>query len=429
MVKRQKWTEEEDEALVQLVNCYGGSNVDWEHISSQLFERGFRKQGKQARERWIHYLSPNLKKEALGKEENQKLFRLHGEYGSRWKIISESFCGRTDNNIKNQFFALIRKSLRRARKAGQNEVSSEPMNLINVIKPKMLSLFLSKEIAMPELDGVPPPSGLTWMKNPLLVRDFISFFAFTKHTDIVAISDERVCKVISTVLSKLTQMNEQYCSQKQRIETVRSDHLRKRKIEKASRLPPVGTEPEEPIQVEGPATSVHLASQTFFFYLKQLTELLGSRSPQQCDVIEILACLKKSASSIEVGMKTGNQSNLADLVKSYRDSIPERKEQGLFDSKYEPRGLEGTLEFRQKDLFSTTESRKTFGNSIVGQLPLHFLPNKSSDDRDERCLFAKQVLFKKPESVIGQIGTECSPHFLLSNGVMMMSDPGSKGSK
>ena len=60
--------------------------------------------------------------------------------GSRWKDIASKFTKRTDNGIKNQFFSIIRKSLRKACK-----FCGLPINpsTINTIKPKILSQFVN----------------------------------------------------------------------------------------------------------------------------------------------------------------------------------------------------------------------------------------------------------------------------------------------
>ena len=61
------------------------------------------------------------------------------EIGNKWKKISNNFPGRTDNSIKNQFFSIVRKSMRNARKLlGKSENTA----IINQIKPKVLSQFI-----------------------------------------------------------------------------------------------------------------------------------------------------------------------------------------------------------------------------------------------------------------------------------------------
>jgi myb proto-oncogene protein len=72
--------------------------------------------GKVKLTRWIHQLHPNLSKTKWTEVESKKLFEFHKKHGSHWKNISVNFPGRTDNFLKNQFFSLIRRSLRRISK-------------------------------------------------------------------------------------------------------------------------------------------------------------------------------------------------------------------------------------------------------------------------------------------------------------------------
>lgn len=43
----------------------------------------------------------------------KKLLNLHLVHGSKWKQISKEFVDKDDNYLKNQFFSMIRKALRR----------------------------------------------------------------------------------------------------------------------------------------------------------------------------------------------------------------------------------------------------------------------------------------------------------------------------
>jgi hypothetical protein len=92
--------------------------------------------------RWLNHLDPHLVTDPWSVDETKLLMRLHGQTGNHWKLIAESFPGRTDNQVKNQFFSTTRKMLRRAFKAlGINCNTS----LINKIKPKIMSEFLNRK--------------------------------------------------------------------------------------------------------------------------------------------------------------------------------------------------------------------------------------------------------------------------------------------
>ena len=144
---------------------------------------------------WMHHLDPNLLKEKWSAEENKKLFDLHSKYGSHWKEIASHFPGRTDNGIKNQFFSIIRKSLRKACKATGNSNNS---NCINLIKPKILSEFLN--LAYPPRKA---GKGTRVSKSEGKMTDFIQKFAFNKLNDIKSDLEKDERSDIQDSLNKL----------------------------------------------------------------------------------------------------------------------------------------------------------------------------------------------------------------------------------
>ena len=96
------WTAEEDQIVADLVNDHGPK---WSMIAAKLQGRT----GKQCRERWHNQLDPSIKKEAWSEEEDQRLIQLHQEMGNKWVEISRMMPGRTDNAIKNRWNSTIRR--------------------------------------------------------------------------------------------------------------------------------------------------------------------------------------------------------------------------------------------------------------------------------------------------------------------------------
>ena len=96
-IKKVKFTPEEDAKLISLVGEYGEN--DWQSISSLMDGRNVR----QCRERWRHYLSPEISKAPWSNQEDQLLAEKYAEYGPKWKLISEFFPKRTYISIKNRF--------------------------------------------------------------------------------------------------------------------------------------------------------------------------------------------------------------------------------------------------------------------------------------------------------------------------------------
>ena len=159
---------QEDKILKEQVQMVDPPN--WEAIAESLRFRGFLKSSKQCRARWTHQLHPSLKKSKWTEEESKRLLEIHQKYGSHWKNISYEFPGRTDNFLKNQFFSLIRRSLRRI---GKYLKIPKSMLTVNEIKPKMLSHFLS-------LDSV--LKGRVFFRGKdQTIQEFISIFCFERY--------------------------------------------------------------------------------------------------------------------------------------------------------------------------------------------------------------------------------------------------------
>ena len=105
LVKRP-WTPEEDELLIDAVTKYGAAR--WSMIATTIASG---RVGKQCRERWTQHLSPDLKRTDWSTEEDNAILQGVAVMGTRWcDIVKDTvLSGRTDNSIKNRFYALQRK--------------------------------------------------------------------------------------------------------------------------------------------------------------------------------------------------------------------------------------------------------------------------------------------------------------------------------
>ncbi|KAK9764811.1 hypothetical protein K7432_007389 [Basidiobolus ranarum] len=111
------WTPEEDKKLVDLVRELGAEK--WVLIASRLSSRT----GKQCRERWHNHLDPRIDKSPFTPEEEDLIFRLYSQMGSKWAEMSKLMPGRPDNAIKNYFNTTMQRKKRRMK------VHSSPQNI------------------------------------------------------------------------------------------------------------------------------------------------------------------------------------------------------------------------------------------------------------------------------------------------------------
>lgn len=153
--------------------------------------------------------SPNRSNWA--EEKNRRLIEKHQDIGSQWKTIAKSFPGETDNSVKNQFFSLVRKSLRRAKKVVSKEVN--PIE-VNNIKPRVLSNILSRELTLPLSSLVKKQETLPelgFLFEPRVqLRKFIEFFAFASFKEEALCQHPQTISLIGQVLQELEKLNDEY---------------------------------------------------------------------------------------------------------------------------------------------------------------------------------------------------------------------------
>ena len=99
---KNPFTKEEDEILKDIIN--GSTFISWKKVSSQLPGRN----SKQCRERWLYYLSPGLELSKWTTEEEQLLLQLINNYGTKWSQFVTYFPNRSYMNIKNRYYSHIK---------------------------------------------------------------------------------------------------------------------------------------------------------------------------------------------------------------------------------------------------------------------------------------------------------------------------------
>jgi hypothetical protein len=121
---KRKFTREEDQVIRAMVS--ETDTPSWSVISRAMLGRTAR----QCRERWRHYLQPEISGEPWTAEEDQRLREQFEANGPKWSIIATKFRGRTEVNIKNRWSILKRRSCREKNRfagIGEGQIEPEPL--------------------------------------------------------------------------------------------------------------------------------------------------------------------------------------------------------------------------------------------------------------------------------------------------------------
>lgn len=93
------WTAEEDDRLLAGIYHFGLS--DWQRVSNFV---GNGRSRAQCGQRWLRCLDPNMKKDKWSPEEDQQLLRLVQSYGPHsWSKISKEMVSRTDVQCRYRY--------------------------------------------------------------------------------------------------------------------------------------------------------------------------------------------------------------------------------------------------------------------------------------------------------------------------------------
>jgi hypothetical protein len=103
-VSRRKFGTADDSELVDYVLTYGDNN--WAYIAEHM-SGGFT--ARQCRERWRHYLDPDVTATEWTSAEDAQLLAKVEEFGAHWTTIAHQFPGRSGNTVRNRYQLLMRK--------------------------------------------------------------------------------------------------------------------------------------------------------------------------------------------------------------------------------------------------------------------------------------------------------------------------------
>lgn len=113
VVKRGKWSKQEDDRLRQIVSTHDHKTErTWELASKSM---DFTRNIIQCRARWKNYLDPSLRLEPWTAEEDEHLLYLHADFGNSWKKFSSTstLVGRSPQRIKRRYAQLTKRKRQR----------------------------------------------------------------------------------------------------------------------------------------------------------------------------------------------------------------------------------------------------------------------------------------------------------------------------
>ncbi|OHS96869.1 hypothetical protein TRFO_09786 [Tritrichomonas foetus] len=125
---RKPFTVEEDALLMDVVNkvreeikdSKEGKEISWEVVSNRMGVRSAR----QCRERYLNYLSPDIRTDPWTDSEDRLLIQKMNDLGRCWSTICQFFNGRSESDVKNRWYSHLRyKSFERG---GNVKMISDP---------------------------------------------------------------------------------------------------------------------------------------------------------------------------------------------------------------------------------------------------------------------------------------------------------------
>ncbi|KAF8706994.1 hypothetical protein HU200_030521 [Digitaria exilis] len=124
-MRKGLWSPDEDQRLYGHITNYGVGT--WSSVAELA---GLKRSGKSCRLRWMNYLQPDLRREPISRQEEDRIVSLQKLLGNRWSAIAARMPGRTDNEIKNYWNSRIKKKLQRMGTGHYQSKSTEMRQII-----------------------------------------------------------------------------------------------------------------------------------------------------------------------------------------------------------------------------------------------------------------------------------------------------------
>lgn len=149
------FTPSEDSQLCYLVSCYGPKN--WNEIAKQIPG----KSGRQCRDRYKNYLSPDVIIDHWTSEEEALLAEKYAEYGPQWARIAMFFHGRTGAALKNRWRYHVSHRVNKKSKSSSSRESDTNTSKEQACPVDLVFQGLEEKLAQTQFDALESTNDLS----------------------------------------------------------------------------------------------------------------------------------------------------------------------------------------------------------------------------------------------------------------------------
>lgn len=109
------------------------------------------------RERWHNYLNPEITTQKITPNEELKIFELYKTYGNKWVEIAKNLPGRTENWVKNLYYATLRRYVRNITKLKAVHPEINQLDYIEVNEKILGELLLLDNVDFKVFQAIDSP--------------------------------------------------------------------------------------------------------------------------------------------------------------------------------------------------------------------------------------------------------------------------------
>lgn len=109
------------------------------------------------RERWHNYLDPEITTQKITPNEELKIFELYKTYGNKWVEIAKNLPGRTENWVKNLYYATLRRYVRNINKLKSVHPEIEQLDYVEVNEKVLGELLLLDNVDFKAFQAIDSP--------------------------------------------------------------------------------------------------------------------------------------------------------------------------------------------------------------------------------------------------------------------------------